>query len=79
MSNKLPISNNMKATELRDLVEENFSDDLYGFSEGDKTKNGKSFEEFLTENNLKFIENNDQEAYDSYGHEDSVLERIFSS
>ena len=66
----------MTATEFNDLIEENFNG-LFDFVEDYKGKGGKTTDEFLKENNLVFVENNDVETYDSYGNEDSTLERIY--
>lgn len=67
----------MTATEFNDLIEEKFEDGLFGFAEQEDTEEGQSHSDFLIENNLEFVENNDVEAYDSYGSEDSILERVF--
>lgn len=66
----------MTAREFSELVEDNFNE-LFDFVEDYKGKNGKTTEEFLKENNLIFVENNDDVNYNSYGDEDSTLERIY--
>lgn len=66
----------MTAEDFKKLIEDNF-EELFDFVEDYKGKNGKTKEEFLREHNIEFVENNDQEAFDNYGHEDSILERIY--
>lgn len=67
----------MEATDFIDLLEQYYDGEWYSFGEEDKTTDGQSYEEFLNQHNIQFIENNDVEQYTSYGHEDSLLERIF--
>lgn len=66
----------MTAEEFEKLIWENF-DSLFGFVEDYKGKNGKTTDEFLKEHNIEFVENNDDVTYDSYGNENSTLERIY--
>ena len=66
----------MTVEEFKKLIGDNF-EDLFDFVEDYKGKGGKTTDEFLKENNLVFVENNDVETYDSYGNEDSTLERIY--
>lgn len=66
----------MTASEFSELIEDNFKE-IFDFVEDYKGKNGKTTEEFLKEHNLEFVENNDKEVFDSYGSEDSILERIY--
>lgn len=66
----------MTAEEFNKLIEENY-ESLFDFVEGYNTKEGKVTSKFLKEHNIEFVENNDEEVFDSYGHENSTLERIY--
>jgi len=66
----------MTAEKLENLILENF-DSLYEFVDEMETEAGKTYEEFLEENEIEFTESNDTIQYDSYGSENSVLQRIY--
>ena len=66
----------MSAEEFEKLIEENY-DGLFFFVEGYLTKDEKTTDEFLKENSIEYVEDNDKIYHDSYGYESSTLERIY--
>ena len=62
----------MTAENFREKIEEQF-EDLYGFEDCLKEEE----KEFLDSIDMEFVENNDETLYDSYGNEDSTLERVY--
>lgn len=55
----------------KELFKEHFEDDIYDFLH--------DFEDDKNPLNLELVETNDAVKYDSYGNEDSKLERVFRS